>query len=180
MGFCLFLFFFFLNELSPSYHCNCIKPEIINPTTPLQQTAGQPAAIGDAGEGARGCLQFWVPSSPNSWQSFWGQTTPNCTMVRASFYTEAFEIVDLYILKKNPNIYFYYCFRTREPVKSSPSLKCREVSCLVSPAYPSLAGAGGVVWLGKGFPSPCNSSPVPQGTAQRQGMGSEFGRSPWE
>jgi len=29
-----------------------------------------------------------------------------------------------------------------------------------------LLGVGGVAWLGKGFPSPCNSLLVPQGMAQ--------------
>lgn len=83
-------------------------------------------------------LQFWVPST-KSWQGCRAQTAPTCAMARASS-TEAFKIVDLYILKKKNNIFFCCCFRMGKPAKGSPSLKCKKVSFLVPPAHPSLAG----------------------------------------
>lgn len=56
---CLFGFEFFYM----SHHFNCIKPKIINATTPPMQSAGQTPAICGAGEVPGGTLRFWVPSA---------------------------------------------------------------------------------------------------------------------
>lgn len=76
---------------------------------------------------------------------------PNSTNL-SILYTEAFKIIDLYILKKI-YIYFCCCYRTGEPARDSPSLKCREVSFLVPSVHPWLARGrrSRLAWEGVSF-----------------------------
>lgn len=113
-------------------------------------------------------------------QELVGLSGPNSTNLhngQSILYTEAFKILDLYILKKY--IYFCCCFRTGEPEKGSPSLKCREVSFLVPPAHPSLAGGRRSSLAGEGVSFTLQQPAGAPGHGIKAGDGVGVGASSW-
>ena len=107
------------------------------------------------------CQELAGLSKPNS---------TNSSSDQSILYTEAFKIIDLYILKKKP-IYFC-CYRTGEPARGSPSSKCREVSFLVPPVPPWLARGkrSSLAWEGVSFTLQQPTSAPGHGTEAGDGV----------